>query len=91
MPFVAPGGGRIVDENHSATVGAFSEKPSADVVCLNHYLVKSHEEMRQRRSRLQVEGHGPVHSVQQWEAFDREYNTVEDLRVQRFTRDLKKT
>jgi hypothetical protein len=83
-------GARIVDENHCATVGPFSEKPSADVVCLNHYLVKSHEEMRLRRQRPQVEGIPPIHSVEQWEAFDRDYNAVEDLRIQRFTRIVKR-
>jgi glycosyltransferase involved in cell wall biosynthesis len=84
------GDARIVNENHCAITGPFSEKPSAGVVCINHYLVKSHEEMRQRRQRVQVEGRAPLHSIEQWEIFDRDYNTVEDLRIQRFTRAMKR-
>ena len=84
------GDARIVDENHCAITGPFSEKPSTGVVCINHYLVKSHEEMRQRRQRVQVEGRAPLHSIAQWEIFDRDYNTVEDLRIQRFTRAMKR-
>jgi hypothetical protein len=79
-----------VDENHRATVGPFSENPSADVVCLNHYLIKSHEEMRQRRTRRWVDGTTPILSIEQWEAFDRDYNAVEDRRIQRFTRIIKR-
>jgi hypothetical protein len=83
-------GTRIVDENHCPTAGPFSEKPSADVVCLNHYLVKSREEMRQRRTRPWVDGTQPTRSIEQWEALDRDYNAVEDLRIQRFTRVVKR-
>jgi glycosyltransferase involved in cell wall biosynthesis len=83
-------GARIVDENHGVTVGPFSENPSADVVCLNHYLVKSYEEMRQRRTRPWVDGTQPTRSIQEWEALDRDYNAVEDLRIQRFTRVVKR-
>ena len=83
-------GAQIVDENHRAIVGPFSENPSADVVCLNHYLIKSHEEMRQRRTRRWVDGTTPILSIEQWEAFDRDYNAVEDRRIQRFTRIIKR-
>lgn len=83
-------GARIVDENHRATVGPFSENPSADVLCLNHYLTKSHEEMARRRTRSCVDGTPPLHSMERWEAFDRDYNAVEDLRIQRFTRAVKR-
>lgn len=78
----------VVDENHRATKGAFAEKGSANIFCLNHYLIKSLEEMRLRRSRVPVEG-PTIHSLEQWEAFDRDYNSVEDNRIQRFTDRLK--
>ena len=77
-------GTQIVDESHRPTAGPFSGNPSADIVCLNHYLIKSHEEMRRRRTHLRADGTAPSHSLEQWEALDRDYNTVEDLRVQRF-------
>ena len=83
-------GTQIVDENHRATAGPFSEKPSTDVLCLNHYLTKSHEEMLQRRTRRWVDGTVPILSIEQWEAFDRDYNAVEDLRIQRFARAIKR-
>jgi glycosyltransferase involved in cell wall biosynthesis len=83
-------GAQIVDEKHRATVGPFSENPSADVLCLSHYLIKSHEEMLQRRTRPWVDGTAPILSIEQWEAFDRDYNAVEDLRIQRFTRVVKR-
>jgi glycosyltransferase involved in cell wall biosynthesis len=83
-------GARIVDENHRATVGPYSEAPSADVLCLNHYLIKSHEEMARRRTRPYANGHPPSRSIEEWEALDRDYNAVEDLRIQRFTRVVKR-
>lgn len=82
-------GTRIVDENHRPIAGPFSENPSANVLCLNHYLIKSREEMLQRRKRMTVDGLAPIHSIEKWEAFDRDYNSVEDLRIQRFARALK--
>lgn len=83
-------GAHLVDENHRATAGPFSESPSADLFCLNHYLTKSHEEMRQRRTRLWVDGTAPILSLEQWEAFERDYNTIEDLRIHRFTKTIKR-
>jgi hypothetical protein len=83
-------GTHIVDENHRATGGPFSENPSANIIGLNHYLVKSHEEMLQRRTRPWVDGTLPILSIEQWETFDQQYNTVEDLRIQRFTRAVKR-
>jgi glycosyltransferase involved in cell wall biosynthesis len=83
-------GARIVDENRRATVGAFSESPSANVLCLNHYLIKSQEELARRRTRLLVEGIPPIRPLEEWQALDRDYNAVEDLRIQRFTRALKR-
>jgi glycosyltransferase involved in cell wall biosynthesis len=83
-------GAQIVDENHRATVGPFSERPSADLLCLNHYLIKSHEEMARRRTRPWVDGTPPRRSVEQWEALDCDYNAVEDLRIQRFTRAVRR-
>ena len=79
-------GTHIVDENHRAIAGAFSESPSANVLCLNHYLIKSREELLWRRNRMAVDGSAPIHSIEKWEAFDRDYNAVEDFRIQRFTK-----
>jgi hypothetical protein len=87
--FACIAGAHIVDESHHPIAGPFSETPSAEIVCLNHYVTKSHEEMRRRRTRRWVDGTAPVLSIEQWEAFDRDYNSVEDLRVQRFVPGLK--
>lgn len=68
--------------------GPFAEKPTAEVFCLNHYVIKSHEEMVQRRSRIQVGRGTSVHPIEKWEWFDSYYNAVEDLRIQRFAQGL---
>lgn len=78
----------IVDENNRPTEGPFSCAPSAEVFCLNHYLIKSHDEMVARRTRRQADAPYSVHSIEKWEWFDSFYNTVEDSRVQRFAADL---
>jgi hypothetical protein len=78
----------IVDENARPMSGPFAQHPSAEAFCLNHYLIKSHEEMVARRTRIQVHGGSNVHSIAKWESFDSHYNAVEDLRIQRFAAAL---
>jgi hypothetical protein len=78
----------IVDENHRPTAGPFSTAPSAEVLCLNHYLIKSYEEMVARRTRRQVDAPYSAHSIEKWEWFDSHYNTTLDLRIQRFAAQL---
>jgi glycosyl transferase family 92 len=78
----------IVDENYQPIVGPFSCAPSANVFCLNHYLIKSHDEMVSRRTRRRADGPDGAHSIEQWELFDSSYNAVEDLRIQRFAVEL---
>lgn len=80
-------GETIVDENHRPVSGPFAYLPSADVVCVNHYLVKSHEELVQRRTRRRADG-GTSHSIDEWKRFDSSYNRIEDLRIQRFASAL---
>src|SRR5262249_9180931 len=74
----------IVDENARPMFGPFAQHPSAEVFCLNHYLIKSREEMVARRTRSRVDGGSGAHSLVKWEWFDSHYNAVEDLRIQRF-------
>ncbi len=64
--------------------GPFRERPSADVLCLNHYLIKSHQEMVSRRARPKADGANNLRTIAEWEEFDAKYNAVEDLRIQRF-------
>ncbi len=78
-------GETIVDEKYRPMVGPFCERPSADVLCVNHYVIKSREEMVRRRTRPKVDGAPNVRTIRQWEDFDAQYNAVEDLRIQRFT------
>lgn len=80
--------GQIVDENHCPTVGPFSAAPSAKIICLNHYLTKSEEEMLHRRTRITVDGLPQEHSLETWRLWDPYYNEAEDLRVQRFVQEL---
>lgn len=80
-------GEMIVDENHRPMSGPFADHPSAEVFCLNHYLVKSHEELVQRRTRRRADGFPIVHSIEDWKKFDSRSNAVEDPRIQRFVGD----
>jgi hypothetical protein len=80
----------IVDENYRPMSGPFAEEPSAETLCLNHYLIKSRAEMVERRTRLQVDGARSVHSLEKWEWFDSYYNAVEDVRIQRFAARLER-
>ncbi len=81
-------GEAIVDENHRPISGPFASEPTADVFRINHYLVKSHEELGQRRTRSRADGSPIVHSIEEWKRFDSQYNAVEDLRIQRFAGTL---
>ncbi len=81
-------GETIVDENHRPIAGPFATEPSAEVFRINHYLVKSHEELVQRRARKRADGSPIVHSLADWKKFDAQYNAVEDLRIQRFAAAL---
>ena len=81
-------GETVVDETKQPLTGPFREHPSADVLCLNHYLIKSREEMIRRRSRPKADGAENLRTIAEWEEFDSRYNAVEDLRIQRFARDI---
>jgi hypothetical protein len=77
----------VVDEMKQPITGPFRERPSADVLCLNHYLTKSHEEMVRRRTRPKVDGSKDLRTIAEWEHLDAQYNTVEDLLIQRFVEE----
>lgn len=77
-------GETVVDEQKMPINGPFRERPSADVLCLNHYLIKSHQEMVSRRARPKADGANNLRTIAEWEEFDAKYNAVEDLRIQRF-------
>ena len=78
----------IVNESFHPMSGPFSASPSTEVFCLNHYVIKSHEEMVARRTRIQVDGEECDHSIEKWEWFDSYYNAVEDACIQRFAKRL---
>jgi len=82
--------GEIVDENRVPTDGPFSRAPSAEVLCLNHYLIKSEEEMLQRRSRPSADGNPRPHPISTWRLLDSSCNEVEDVRIQRFADKLQR-
>lgn len=82
-------GETIVDENFRPVEGAFASHPSAEVICLNHYISKSFEEMRRRRSRLPPCKDETIFTFEQYAASDAKLNDVEDTRIQRFVPRLK--
>lgn len=78
-------GETIVDEKMLPMTGSLSTDPCCDVIRMNHYLIKSYDELRVRRSRMTVDAQLPLHTIEQWLEFDRHYNEVEDLSIARFT------
>jgi Glycosyltransferase family 92 len=82
--FHCPQGESIVDEKFEAIRGLFPENPSSNILCLNHYVSKSLEEMRWRRSRLPACADNFIYTLEQYLAADAGCNEVEDLRIQRF-------
>jgi hypothetical protein len=60
----------IVDENYRPMTGPWAEQPSTARLRINHYLVKSWEEYRQRRlKRPTVDGH-TAHGEASWREWD---------------------
>ena len=84
-------GERIVDENFCTLDGPFASHPSAEIICLNHYISKSFEEMRQRRSGLPACHDRVIYTFEEYAASDAKLNDVEDTRIQRFVERMKAT
>lgn len=84
-------GETIVDENFERIPGLFPENPSSKVLCLNHYVSKSLEEMQRRRLRLPACADDFIYTFEQYLAADAGYNEVEDLRIQRFADRLSRS
>lgn len=78
----------IVDEKFEALDGLFVQNPTSDVLCLNHYISKSFEEMRARRSRLPPCRDEVIYTYQQYVESDQQFNEVEDRRIDRLVRRL---
>lgn len=74
----------MVDENLKQIHGLFPEEPCSNILCLNHYVSKSVEEMEWRRSRLPACADKVIYTLDQYLAADAGYNEVEDLRIERF-------
>lgn len=88
--FVCCPGEVIVDEKFEPMDGPFAKHPTSDVICLNHYISKSFEEMRQRRSGLPACKDEVIYSYEQYAESDAKLNDLEDLRIQRFARVVKR-
>jgi hypothetical protein len=72
------GGQIIVDENYRPMTSPWAEQPSTTVFRINHYLVKSWEEYRQRRlERPTVDGHTP-HGESSWREWDVRWSMTHD-------------
>jgi hypothetical protein len=83
--FRALPGFRVVDERMRTMTEPQSDAPSASVLRLNHYLVKSWEEWRLRRSRPQVNtGLPTVHPEALWRTWDKEWSATTDTSALRY-------
>lgn len=72
-------GALMVDEKFHPLRGPFAPLPTIDVLRINHYCTKSREELRERRSRVQVNtGQMSPLSFDDWVRLDETYNAVED-------------
>ena len=81
----------IVDEKFEPLDGLFVPNPTCDVLCLNHYISKSFEEMHARRLRLPPCRDEVIYTYEQYVESDRQFNEIEDRRIDRFVRQLKRT
>ncbi len=82
----------IVDEQGRVVTDSQTTTPSGDFLRVNHYVTKSMEELRARRSRPRADnGKVTEHSMEQWEQWAREWNQVEDLGILRFAEAVKQT
>ena len=72
-------GGLVVDEKFHPLRGPFAPLPTIDVLRINHYCTKSRDELRERRSRVQVNtGQKSPLSLDDWVRLDETYNEIED-------------
>jgi len=83
-------GETIVDEKFEPIYGLFPDNPSANVLCVNHYISKSLEEMRAKRLRLPACADKFIYTLDDYLASDAGYNEIEDLRIQRFQDRLRR-
>lgn len=75
----------VVDENGKPMTGPFLSRPSADILRINHYLCKSHEELIARRKRIQANtGEISSLSIDEWLKLEASWNTVEDRLATRY-------
>lgn len=69
----------VVNENGEPMAGPFSQRPTADILRINHYLTKSHDELIARRKRIQANT-GEISSlaIDEWLRLEAGWNQVED-------------
>lgn len=83
--FVCEPGYNVVDEQGHPVTACPHDHASADVLRLNHYVTKSMEELRARRSRPRADsGKVSEHSLELWEFWARDWNQIEDRGILRF-------
>jgi hypothetical protein len=88
--FVPAGGFDIVDESGRPISEPLSPSPSAQVLRINHYMVKSWEEWRLRRSRPQADSGIPnIHPESSWRQWDEAWSSVEDRSALRFLQAMR--
>jgi hypothetical protein len=84
-------GFQIVDENKRPLTEPLNPAPSASRVRINHYLIKSWEEWRFRRTRPQANTGEPTPLPESsWRAWDRQWSCVPDESALRFLDAMEK-
>lgn len=81
----------VVDETKAPLRESLNPRPSADVLRVNHYLVKSIEEMIERRTARDI-GYGDKQKLAllEWLRLDRGWNDLEDASAQQFEREMQR-
>jgi hypothetical protein len=83
-------GHRVVDENFRPMDGPLSKEPSSRVLRLNHYLIKSWEEWRFRRTRPQANTGAPTTLPEAtWRERDTDWSAFEDSSALRYLESMR--
>lgn len=88
--FTCMAGFQVVDEHKRPMLASETKTPSGDFLRINHYITKSIEELKWRRTRPRADnGEVTEHSMTQWEQWAREWNQVQDHGILKFLPQVK--
>ncbi len=83
-------GFHLVDEHQRAIATPLSPRPSCDRLRINHYITRSQAELRARRLLRPQANTGRIkeHTAEQWQDWDRGWNTTFDASATAFTSEM---